>query len=440
MRSRMSTPSPDTPSTGSPSPEGGQVRALLDAAERADVQGRPEESARLLSAARSLAPENPAVLGACGVHALRRGDAAEARSLLTRSVAGDPTNAVMFLNLATSLRALNDDEAEARALEQALTRDPLFFPALMQKASLLERQGNTKRAAKTYQRALTVLRPGTPLPKSWQPLIEHARRTVLANLEELDRHLRECMAEARARHGTAAHDRVDDCLGAILGRNRIYVQQPTFTHFPRLPAIQFFERESFGWLPRIEQATDDIRVELLALLGSARQEFSPYLTHASDEPLSQWKELNQSRRWSALFLFKDGERNEANIARCPKTVAALEAAPVVTIPRRGPTSLFSLLEPKTRIPPHTGTTNIRLTVHIPLIVPPNCGFRVGTQVREWHPGTALIFDDTIEHEAWNDSEEDRVILIFDIWNPLLTAAEQELMTIATAAIADFYGA
>ena len=413
---------------------------MLDAAERADAQGRPEESARLLSAARALAPENPAVLGACGIHALRKGDAAEARSLLERSVAGDPSNAVMFVNLATSLRLLNDDEAEGKALEQALTRDPLFFPALMQKASLLERQGNTKRAAKTYQRALTSLPPGTPLPKSWQPLLEHAQRTVLANLNELERHLRECMAEARARHGTAAHDRVDDCLGAILGRNRIYVQQPTFSHFPRLPAIQFFERESFAWLPRVEQATDDIRTELLALLSDARGDFSPYLTHASDEPLNQWRELNNSRRWSALFLFKDGERYEANIARCPKTIAALEAAPAVTIPRRGPTSLFSLLEPKTRIPPHTGTTNIRLTVHIPLIVPPNCGFRVGTQVREWHPGTALIFDDTIEHEAWNDSEEDRVILIFDIWNPLLTAAEQELMTVATAAIADFYGA
>jgi aspartate beta-hydroxylase len=445
MPIRMSTPAPGTPATStaaasSPALDGAQLRALLDAAERADVQGRPEESARLLSAARSLAPENPAVLGACGIQALRKGDAAQARALLERSVAGDPTNAGMLLNLATSLRALNDAEAEGKALEQALTRDPLFFPALIQKASLLERQGDTKRAARTYQRALGALRPGTALPKSWQQLIEYAQRTVLANLNELDRHLHERMAEVRARHATAAQDRVDDCLGAILGRNRIYVQQPTFSHFPRLPAIQFFERESFPWLSRIEQATDDIRTELLALLKGAREEFSPYLTHASDEPLNQWKELNQSRRWSALFLFKDGERYEANIARCPKTVAALEAAPVVAIPHRGPTSLFSLLEPKTRIPPHTGTTNIRLTVHVPLIVPPNCGFRVGTQVREWHPGTALVFDDTIEHEAWNDSDEDRVILIFDIWNPLLTPAEQELMTAATAAIAEFYSA
>jgi aspartate beta-hydroxylase len=422
-----------------PAPDEAQLRTLLDAAERAELQGRTDEVARLLAAARSLAPQNAAVLGACGVHALRKGDAAEARALLERSVAADPTNAPMFVNLASSLRALKDVEAETAALERALTLDPLFFPALIQKASLLERRGDTKRAARTYQRALITLRPGMALPKSWQPLIEHAQRTVFASLKELEGWLSECMQDVRVRHGAAKQDRVDDCLGALLGKNRIYVQQPTYTHFPRLPAIQFFDREDFPWLSRVEEATDDIRAELMALLQDARDEFSPYLTHAAYEPLSQWRELNQSRRWSALFLFKDGARQEPNIARCPKTVAALEAAPVVAIPHRGPTSLFSLLEPKTRIPPHTGTTNIRLTVHIPLIVPPHCGFRVGTQVREWQPGTALIFDDTIEHEAWNDSDQERVILLFDIWNPLLTPAERDLMTVATAAIAEFYG-
>ena len=98
---------------------------------------------------------------------------------------------------------------------------------------------------------------------------------------------------------------------------------------------------------------------------------------------------------------------------------------------------FSRLEPKTRIPPHTGATNTRLIVHIPLVVPAGCGFRVGSETREWQPGTALIFDDTIEHEAWNDSDQPRVVLIFDIWNPLLTQAERDLMAAATAGIEQF---
>lgn len=421
-----------------PAPTESKIRDLLGAAERADLQGQPAEAARLLSEALSLAPDDPAVLGAHGVHFLRTRDPAQARQWLERSIAGDSSNAAMYVNLATSLRELNEPEAESKALERALTLQPYFTLAIIQKASLLERMGKSKQAARTYHRALLSLRPDTALPKSWQPVIEHARRTVVASLKDLDAWLQERMQEVRATHASASQDRVDDCLGAIVGKNRIYVQQPSYTHFPRLPAIQFYEREEFPWVSAIEEATDDIRSELQGLLADSREKFSPYLTHAPDEPLRQWKELNQSRRWSALFLYKDGARQESNAARCPRTLAALERAPIVKIPHRGPTSLFSLLEPKTRIPPHTGTSNTRLTVHLPLIVPSHCGFRVGTQTREWHPGKLLIFDDTIEHEAWNDSDEERVILIFDIWNPLLSPAEQDLMTVATAAIAEFY--
>jgi len=420
-------------------PDDSQLRSLLSAAERAEVQGQVDEAARLLSAARALAPDHPAVLGACGTLALRKGEHAEAKALLERSLAADPTNAGLYLNLATSLRALNDADGELKALEKALSRDPHFFQALIQKGSLQERLGQGKQAARTYQRALNAIPQGVQMPRSWQPYIEHAQKTVFASLRQLDDWLGEKMDEVRSRYGADVQERVNDCLGAVVGKNRIYVSQPTFSHFPRLPAIQFFDRKDFPWVPELEAATDDIRTELLGLLQQARGNFVPYLQHGSDEPLNQWRELNRSLRWSALFLYKDGQPQQENIARCPKTVAALAQAPVIKIPNRGPTSFFSLLEPKTHIPPHTGTTNIRLTVHIPLVVPPNCRFRVGTQTRDWSVGTAFLFDDTIEHEAWNDSDEERVILIFDVWNPLLSAAERELMTVATAAIAEFYG-
>lgn len=422
-----------------PAPAEAKIRELLGAAERADLQGQPQEAARLLSQALALAPDSAAALGAHGIHFLRARDPAQARHWLERAVAADATNAAMYLNLATSLRELNDTEAEAKALERALTLQPHFTAALIQKGSLLERLGKGKEAARTYHRALLSVRPDTALPKSWQPVMEHARRTVMANLTALDTWLKERMEEVRAKHAAEPQDRVDDCLGALVGRNRIYVQQPTYSHFPRLPAIQFYGREEFPWVSAVEDATDDIRAELEGLLADSRDSFSPYLTHSPDEPLNQWRELNQSRRWSALFLYKDGERQEANAARCPKTLAALGQAPIVRIPHRGPTHFFSLLEPKTRIPPHTGTTNTRLTVHLPLIVPPGCGFRVGTQTREWHPGKLLIFDDTIEHEAWNDSERLRAILMFDIWHPHLTGPERALVTAMAGAMQAFSG-
>ena len=68
--------------------------------------------------------------------------------------------------------------------------------------------------------------------------------------------------------------------------------------------------------------------------------------------------------------------------------------------------------------------NTRLVCHLPLIVPPACRFRVGNEVREWEPGKLMVFDDSIEHEAWNDSAQDRIVLIFDIWRPDLTTQER----------------
>ena len=91
-----------------------------------------------------------------------------------------------------------------------------------------------------------------------------------------------------------------------------------------------------------------------------------------------------------------------------------------------PNALFSALSPKTHIPPHNGETNARLVAHLPLIVPHGCVFRVGFEERQWRVGECLIFDDTIEHEARNDSDDLRVILIFDLWNPLLSETEQRL--------------
>jgi aspartyl/asparaginyl beta-hydroxylase (cupin superfamily) len=92
-----------------------------------------------------------------------------------------------------------------------------------------------------------------------------------------------------------------------------------------------------------------------------------------------------------------------------------------------PNALFSALAPKTHIPPHNGETNARLVAHLPLIIPDDCGIRVGFEQRQWHPGEVIVFDDTLEHEAWNNSDELRVVLIFDVWNPLLSDTERKLV-------------
>ena len=114
-------------------------------------------------------------------------------------------------------------------------------------------------------------------------------------------------------------------------------------------------------------------------------------------------------------------------------MALLAGAPQPDQPGRTPSAMFSLLKPNTRIPAHVGVSNARLVTHLPLIVPEGCGFRVGNETRQWVPGKAWVFDDTIEHEAWNDSDQLRVVLIFDIWHPDLSPAERAMITALTAA-------
>ena len=199
-------------------------------------------------------------------------------------------------------------------------------------------------------------------------------------------------------------------------------------YYPFLPADEFFDRGHFPWLADVEAQTDAIRAELVALLDDPGDALRPYVRMDAGTPTSIWSPLDNRLDWGACFLWDYGEPNQAVLDRCPATAAAFAAVPGAHIPGRSPSAFFSLLKPHTRIPAHTGVTNTRAIVHLPLIVPQGCGFRVGGETRAWEEGKAFAFDDTIEHEAWNDSDDLRAVLIFDVWNPHLTPHEQELLT------------
>jgi aspartyl/asparaginyl beta-hydroxylase (cupin superfamily) len=100
-------------------------------------------------------------------------------------------------------------------------------------------------------------------------------------------------------------------------------------------------------------------------------------------------------------------------------MAALEKVPMTRIGAKTPSVLFSKLTPGAHIPPHRGMLNCRLIAHLPLIVPDGCWLRVGNETRRWEEGKLLIFDDSFEHEARNESGETRIVLLFDLWRPEL---------------------
>jgi aspartyl/asparaginyl beta-hydroxylase (cupin superfamily) len=360
---------------------------------------------------------------------LGRGQPDQAQILFSRATTLAPREPAVWANLASSLKALGRKPEALEALEKALTLEPRHLSALLQKASHLEDSGETLAAARLYRNALACIPPRGQLPESMSQAVEHARAVVAADVEALVAELEGPLQEVRQRHG-ASDRRVRMCLDILVGRRTAYPSQPTWMYFPELPAIEFFDRALFPWMDAMEAATESIRAELLDVLATDRDELTPYVNFAATDPLDQWRELNQNRRWSAYYLWNYGEPYPAHLARCPVTAKLLEEAPCARIVTRAPNIFFSILDAKTRIPPHSGMTNTRLTVHLPLIIPPGCGFRVGGETREWIPGKMWAFDDTIEHEAWNDSDVPRAILIFDIWNPLLTQAEQEMIRTA----------
>ena len=392
--------------------------------------GQDERAGQLWQRLLDADPQHVPALQALSQRAFRRQDLAQARALLQRLVAADGRDAQQWLNLAVVCQGLQDEAGEAEALTGALRRDPQDLLALLLRGNLFERQGKQHAAATAYGAAARVAPPLEQLHPNLRPAMEQA----LAYRAQYDRDFSSFLADYLAPHARQAGgdlSRFNDSLDIMFGRKRRYESQSAMYHYPGLAPITFFERKDFPWLDAIEAQTDAIRQEFLAVLAEDSG-FQPYLQYGDDMPLAQWAELNKSPRWSAFHLIHDGRRIDANADRCPRTMAALAGAPQPQQPGRTPSAMFSLLKPHTHIPPHCGVSNSRLVVHLPLVVPGQCGFRVGNDTREWEVGKAWVFDDTIEHEAWNRSDELRTVLIFDIWHPALSEGERAMISALSA--------
>jgi aspartate beta-hydroxylase len=417
-----------------------EARSLAEAINQAAGTRPAGEVQKLVEMALARAPGHPLVLNSAGGYLQRGGRPAEARALYQRALAADPRSKVLWLNLAGACRSVGDTAAESQALEQALALEPRYVAALLQKADLQERLGRPKAAVQMFEAALHSIPPGEPAPPHMATAVAHAREVVAANSRALEAFIERELEPIRRQYSAADQLRYDACQDVLLGKRRAYSSLPKDTFFPYLPAIEFFPRESSAWLSTLEEATEDIAAEASAALQQHWAEFSPYVNFPAGTPIDNWGPLNHSRDWSVYSLWHDGAPLREHQAACPKTTAVLAQLPLCDVPGYAPGAFFSVLQPHTHLPPHTGTTNTRSIVHLPLVIPEGCRFRVGAQTRAWKKGQAWVFDDTIEHEAWNDSEQVRIILIFDIWNPLLTSAERDLVRAMTVARGRFYGA
>lgn len=339
---------------------------------------------------------------------------------MSASMTGDQL-AVAFQQASDLAKAGRHFEAEA-LVDRILAVAPSSFLALMLKADLLVEAGKRRTATSFYSAAARIARSYSGDISHIESEVQRAEQFCAQSSKLYEEFLREHLSS----EGFAVSDpasRFGMSLDILFGRQQRYAQEPTLFYYPDIPTIQFYKRQDFPWVAGVESVWEEIRSELEGYFEHG-QEFSPYLTSSSEAVQLHRTPLLDNPDWGALYLQQDSRLLVEHARAFPKTMEAFRHVPLCDIPGRTPSILFSLLRPGTHIPAHTGLLNVRLICHLPLIVPAGCQFRVGNQMREWKEGELLVFNDSIEHEAWNNSDHQRVILLFEVWRPELAEEER----------------
>ena len=184
--------------------------------------------------------------------------------------------------------------------------------------------------------------------------------------------------------------------------------RPQMNRYPGLTAKPWHDPASFRAATLLEAAYPRVKREFLALRG--RGGFQP-----------EMEAIKRTGAWNVFMLYERGRKNLENCAQCPETTRIIESSS--SLRTHLGLIYFSVMSPHTHVQAHTGPTNLRVRCHLGLEIPPDCGLRVGPATRTWQEGKCLVFDDFFEHEAWNQSDRNRSVLIVDLWHPDLTPVE-----------------
>jgi aspartate beta-hydroxylase len=405
-------------------------------------QGRTKEAEQAFQQLLEADPRHVQALNVVGLAAFRDGQLLRARELLERARAAKADDPVTQHHLGLILEAAGNFSAAVDAQREAIKLAPELHVARLYLGRLLEQTGLPDEALVAYGRALKGAQDqgrwvnAATTPPALQPLVERAvilvregRRALFARV----------FAPIVAKYGRNSVTRVEQSLRIYLGEEAaVYPdprQQPTFLYCPGLPTGAYVPRNLFPWIGALEQATADIRDELLALLPSVHGRERVFTSEALEE--ANLRGLDTPPSWNGYYFYRHGERREENCARCPRTAIAIDALPLSRVREHGPEVLFSVFTPGTHLLPHRGVTNTRLVAHLPLMVPDDCALKVGGELHAWQEGRVVVFDDTYEHEAWNRSSKTRVVLIFDLWSPYLSEAERAAFADLVGAMGDF---
>lgn len=324
------------------------------------------------------------------------------------------------------------DEAEC---DRRLTANNRDAEAMLAKADN-RMAANDRRAAGAYYTAALQL-----MSQSGQGQSSEAQRAYAAYEWINQRYVEHMVAgvEAAGHSRKDWHPRFTRSLAMMVGQlerppeARQYPQNPMTMFYADMQYCEFAPRSGFEWAESLEARTSEIRAEGEKLLKDGNH-LSAYVKKAGNRPQGDVHGMLENEDWSSFELSEGGKFIPERTALVPRTYDALKDLPLCQIIGRAPTPMFSRLSPGKRIPPHTGMINVRYICHLPLIVPGEGALRVGNTARQWAPGELMVFDDTVEHEAWNSADKDRLVLIFDVWRPELEVIEREQLDALFSAV------
>lgn len=419
---------------------GAQLRQAQLLLQRNDAAG----AQRLLRALLEREPDHVGAIVLLAHVSLAGGRAADAVQILRRATERQPQVPLLQHNLGLACAQSNKLDHAITALRQAVAVKPDYLSAWLWLGQCLQRKGDETAACAAYLRGEEA---GMALARrSAQELQDPELRQRVVDARVEVQRIRTAVFERalvplRAKHGAQALDRIQGAVDIYLGKRIADYppqQRPAGMFIPGLPPRPFFEREEFPWIAALEAGIPAIRDELLGLMQHD-DAFTPYVQLPPDSPQARdWAIVNHSDTWASRHVYRHGDLIASTAALCPRTVALLDTLPIMRIPGHAPEVLFSVLKPHSRIPAHHGTVNGRCIIHVPLIIPPNCGaLKAANEQRTWEEGKCIVFDDSFAHEAWNDSDHTRVVLLVDTWNPHLSAAECEAFSAVLVAIDEF---
>jgi aspartate beta-hydroxylase len=420
------------------------LRTQREEVERSLASGDVRKALELSQALLALDPVNAdsLTLRAAALMAADKPDAAVDLLLATASVDASPR---VLGTLAMCQVAADDLSAAVQTFRAALAKRPEDFVSRLAYAESLENLGKADEALPEYFRAVNAAQQqGRWLSdaSTGPAMRERVKRAMdVIDAGRLDLFQRVLQPHINA-FGPDSMTRVSKALQVYLGAQaesaRDPRQRPKFFWMPDVPGTPLFGGGQFDWYPVLQAATPAIQEELGEVLeGSSKLE--PFLQidskHAEEEYLAGDA---QSRSWDAYFFYRHGKHFDETRATCPKTSSILALLPLTRIADHAPEVLFSVLAPQTHIKPHYGVTNTRVVTHLPLMIPQgDCRLVVGGVPHPWQEGRCVTFDDTFLHEAWNRTDQRRVVLILDTWNPHLAAEECIALKALVECIGDF---